>query len=60
MAVITLNKDKDTVTVLIESSDLIRSIEKRENTVAFAGNWGAGHVFVNEEIPLCMIRGERK
>lgn len=60
MAVITLNKDKDTVTVLIESSDFIRSIEKQENTVAIAGNWGAGHMFVNTEIPLCMIRGERK
>lgn len=59
MAVITLDLDKNTVSILVEKTDLIRERENNELTSYSAMAAVSGKVFVNGEIPLCMIRGER-
>lgn len=59
MAVITLDAEKNTVTVLVEKTDLIH--ERRGNMLEVGGGnkYTIGKVFANGEVKLCMIRGER-
>ncbi len=59
MAVITLDAEKNTVTVLVEKSDLVHCVEDNLITVASGSKYTIGKTFVNGEINLCMIRGER-
>lgn len=59
MAVITLDVEKNTVTVLVEKSDLVHYVEDNLITVASGSKYTIGKTFVNGEINLCMIRGER-
>lgn len=59
MAVITLDAANNTVTVLVEKTDLVH--EREDNTVVI-GNGSKhtiGKVFANGEVKLCMVRGER-
>ena len=51
--------DKNTVSILVEKTDLIRERENNELISYNANAVVSGKVFVNGEIPLCMIRGER-
>lgn len=59
MAVITLDAEKNTVTVLVEKSDLVH--EKEDNIIVFGSGskHTIGKVFANGEVNLCMVRGER-
>lgn len=59
MAVITLDLDKNTISILVEKTDLMRERENNIVTAYKADTALSGKVFVNGEIPLCMIRGER-
>ena len=59
MAVITLDLDKNTVAILVEKTDIIREEANNEITTYRAEDCQPCKVFVNSEIPLCMIRGER-
>ena len=59
MAVITLDVEKNTVTVLVEKNDLVHYVEDNIITVASGSKYTIGKTFVNGEINLCMIRGER-
>lgn len=59
MAVITLDFDKNTVSILVEKTDLMRERENNIVTAYKADTCLSGKVFVNGEIPLCMILGER-
>ena len=59
MAVITLDLDKNTVAILVEKTDIIREEANNEITAYRAEECQSGKVFVNGEIPLCLIRGER-
>lgn len=59
MAVITLDLDKNTVAILVEKTDIIREEANNEITTYRAEDCQPCKVFVNGEIPLCMIRGER-
>lgn len=59
MAVITLDLDKNTVAILVEKTDIIREKEKNATTSYCAKDVVSGKVFVNGEIELCLIRGER-
>lgn len=60
MAVITLDAEKNTVTVLVEKTDLVH---EREDNMLVVGNGSKhtiGKVFANGEVNLCMVRGERQ
>ncbi len=61
MAVITLDAAKNTVTVLVEKTDLVHEYEEKDNiiVVGSGGKHTIGKVFANGEVKLCMIRGER-
>lgn len=59
MAVITLDAEKNTVTVLVEKNDLVRCVEDNIITVASGNKYTIGKTFANGEVSLCMIRGER-
>lgn len=59
MAIITLNYDKGTISILVEKTDSIRRIQNDEIESRKAEHYMAGTVFANETVPLCMIRGER-
>lgn len=59
MAVITLDNYNNIVSILVEKTDVIK--EKDDFTVYMqnASSYQAGHMFINEQTNLCMIRGER-
>lgn len=59
MAVITLNAEKNTVTVLVEKTDLIHEIEGNTTIVGSGQKYTIGKLFANGEVDICMIRGER-
>lgn len=59
MAVITLDRDKNRIAVLVEKNDLVKDKEKNVINVKLASQYSTGDIFVNGEIDLCMIRGER-
>ena len=59
MAVITLDAEKNTVTVLVEKSDLVHERKGNMLEVGGANTHTIGKVFANGEVNLCMIRGER-
>lgn len=59
MAVITLDAEKNTVTILVEKSDLIHERKGNMLEVGCAHKHTIGKVFANGEVNICMIRGER-
>ena len=59
MAVITLDAEKNTVTVLVEKTDLVHSIKNNMVEIASGNQYTIGKTFANGEVNLCMIRGER-
>lgn len=59
MAIITLNKDNDSLYVLVEKTDLIRKKEYGTIETYEREQVSSGHVLASGELPICMIRGER-
>lgn len=59
MAVITLDRDNDSISILVEKSDIIHDKEDNVMVVGCGSKYSSGKVFVNGEIHLCMMRGER-
>ena len=59
MAVITLDAAKNTVTVLVEKTDLVHEREDNMLVVGSGSKHTVGKVFANGEVKLCMVRGER-
>lgn len=59
MAIITLDAEKNTVTVLVEKTDLVHEKEDNVVVVGSGGQHTIGKVFANGEVKLCMVRGER-
>ena len=59
MAVITLDAEKNTVTILVEKTDLVHYVKENVIEVASGGKYTIGKTFANGEVNLCMIRGER-
>lgn len=59
MAVITLDAAKNTVTVLVEKTDLVHEKEDNMVVVGSGSKHTIGKVFANCEVKLCMVRGER-
>ena len=60
MAVITFERDNNRVSVLVEKTDVICDKEGNTTYVNNAKTYNSGKIFVNGEIELCMIRGERE
>lgn len=60
MAVITFDLDSNTVSALVEKTDRICNKKGSTTEICGAHTYSAGKVFVNGEIGLCMIRGERQ
>lgn len=60
MAVITFDIDKQTVSVLVEKTDLIHNREGNTTEIGSGKKYTVGKVFINGDINLCMIRGERE
>ena len=59
MAVITLDAEKNTVTILVEKTDLVHDKEDNMVVVGSGSSYTIGKVFANGEVKLCMVRGER-
>lgn len=59
MAVITFDIEKDSVSVLVEKTDAVYTKDGNIITVGRASQDVAGKIYVNGEIQLCMVRGER-
>lgn len=59
MAIITFDLDNNSISVLVEKTDIVR---EKENGVIFsqnAKNQMVGEVLANDEFKICIIRGER-
>ena len=59
MAVIELDAKENTVTVLVEKTDLVHVREDNNLIVGSGSKYAIGRVFANGEVKLCMVRGER-
>ena len=59
MAVIELDAKENTVTVLVEKTDLVHVREDNNLIVGSGSKYTIGRVFANGEVKLCMVRGER-
>lgn len=59
MAVITLDAEKNTVTILVEKTDLVHYVKENMIEIANGSKYTIGKTFANGEVKLCMIRGER-
>lgn len=59
MAVITLDAAKNTVTVLVEKTDLVHVREDNTLIIGSGAQHTIGKVFANGEVQICMVRGER-
>ncbi|MBQ8570316.1 MAG: hypothetical protein IJ444_02260 [Kiritimatiellae bacterium] len=60
MAIITFNINDGSVSVLVEKTDLIRKENNGTICTQNAKHYGVGTVLVNEDMKLCMVRGERE
>ena len=60
MAVIVFDSERNSVSVLVEKTDVIHERKDNQVTVFSAKQCSAGKVLINENINLCMIRGERE
>lgn len=59
MAIITFDHDNDSISILVEKTDIITDRESNTTSIKSAKDYVVGKVFINEEVNLCMIRGER-
>ena len=59
MAVITFDRDNNRVSVLVEKTDVINDKDGNTTYISNAKDYNVGKIFVNGEIELCMVRGER-
>jgi hypothetical protein len=59
MAVITLDAKENTITVLVEKTDLVHVREDDTLIIGSGSKYTIGKVFANGEVNLCMVRGER-
>lgn len=59
MAIITFNNDSSEVSVLLEKTDIIRIIDEETICSYGASRRSVGEMLMNEEVRLCVIRGER-
>ena len=59
MAIITLNYDDDSVSVLLEKTDIIRIIDESSICSYSASRRNVGEMLINDNVKLCVIRGER-
>jgi len=59
MAVITFDAEKNSVSILVEKSDMVSYLENNMLTIGNGGKYTAGKVFANGECSVCIIRGER-
>lgn len=60
MAIITFNNDSSEVSVLLEKTDIIRIIDEGSICSYGASRRSVGEMLMNEEVRLCVIRGERE
>ena len=59
MAVITLDAAKNTITVLVEKTDLVHEKDDNVIVVGSGSKHTIGKIFANGEVNICMVRGER-
>ena len=59
MAVITFNEENNSVAILVEKTDSIRQRDDSSIYTQRADSYPAGYMFVNEQVNLCMMRGDR-
>ena len=59
MAVITFDLDKNSVCVLVEKEDIVRTKENNTVSSVKGDNHYSGKIFVNGTISTCIVRGER-
>ena len=60
MAVITFDKEKNSVCVLVEKADIIHMKEDNVVEISTGSQHLSGKVFVNGEIHTLILRGERQ
>ena len=59
MAIITFDNDNGAVSVLLEKTDIIRTIDSETMCSYSAQRRAVGELLMNDEVQLCVIRGER-
>lgn len=59
MAVITLDAEKNTITVLVEKTDIVNYKDDNVIETGSGAKHFIGKVFANGEVNICMVRGER-
>lgn len=59
MAIITFDNDSGAVSVLLEKTDIVRIIDEQSLCSYHASRRSVGEMLMNEEVKLCVIRGER-
>ena len=59
MAVFTFDVEKNSISILVEKSDMVSYKENDTLTIGHGGQYTAGKLFVNGEVSVCIIRGER-
>lgn len=59
MAVFTFDIEKNSISILLEKTDIVRYIENNIITTGEGEDYFTGKVFINGELPVCIIRGER-
>ena len=59
MAVFTFDVEKNSISILVERSDMVSYLENGTLTIGTGAKYTSGKVFVNGELPVCIIRGER-
>ena len=59
MAVITFDIEKNSVSILVEKSDMVSYLEDGMLVIGSGSKYTAGKVFANGECSVCIIRGER-
>lgn len=59
MAVITFDIDKQKVYVVVEETDIINTRDQGQATTVSAARYNVGKVFIDENLDICIIRGER-
>ena len=59
MAIFTFDVEKNSISILVEKSDMISYLENGMSTIGAGAKYTSGTVFVNGEFPVCIIRGER-
>ena len=59
MAVITFDVEKNTISILVEKTDVVNYKEDNIIETGSGAKYIVGKVFANGEVNICMVRGER-